>query len=204
MCAKWLNGNPPDTIVAKLESGRSQSGDQKNTWDLFAAFEINSALLSFVEFHPDLPEYEQMRIIRTALEAAAKRGKITAKEIMGEICKAENLFFARDEIPYILVTSMSIKYIKQLTPRKLPGAIVSFKKILPKRFARDKLSESARNALSADEPTTYVWVLAKTEGRSLSEAYLKAIGAIELLRGIWNFHFNLRKGLQITFMGKMK
>jgi len=206
MCAKWLNNgpNPPQSIVARLESARIKTGKQAGELNFLTAFEVNSMLLSFVEFHPDLPECEQLPIINRAMQAAAHRGEITASRFMAEVCKAENLFLGHDEAPYVIVTSLSIKYTQRLTARTLCGVKISFAPVLPKRFSRDELSRNAQDTLGADEPTSYTWVFARTKGRSFGEASAKAMRAVELLRGIWNFHYNRRKGMSWSFGGRQK
>jgi hypothetical protein len=204
MCAKWLNGTVPEHVVARLESARIKTGNQAGALGFPTALEIATTLLSFVEFRESLPECEQIQIINTAMHAAAKRGEITSPKLMAEVCKAENSFLARSEVPYVVVTSISVKHSKHLTSRAFPAATVSFARSLPKCFARNEVSERVRDYLLADEPASYTWILAKTQGRSFADAFSRAMEAIELLRGIWNFHYNLRKGGHITFSGTQK
>src|SRR3972149_3502932 len=71
MCAKWLKRNPPESIVARLEASRIKTGNQAGALEFPAVFEMDSMLLSFVDFHHTLPECEQLPIINKAMQAAA-------------------------------------------------------------------------------------------------------------------------------------
>ena len=201
MCAKWSKGGPPDSLIRLIEAARATG--RLNLFNPLS-LEAEPSLISFVEFRDDLPECERTLVVRKALASVGESGEITARCLMAQIQKNENLYMEREEDSYVLVTNLSVKYTDRLSPRKLPDVTLTFAPSLPANFDREQQAKSLSENFGITAPASYTWVMVAVCGRSIGDAQSRGMEAIELLRGIWNLHFNRQTRSHLTCMGRTR
>jgi hypothetical protein len=131
--------------------------------------------------------------------AVASQGKLSGSSIISEVSKLKNAYLRQPEKQYILLTSLSVDYDNLLARRKISDCTIILSKSLPKKFNRDAIIP-----LTFDKsPSTYTTVQISTKALSHPAAVQDALGAIDLLRGIWNLFFNHRR-VRSSTTGKTK
>lgn len=202
MCAAWNNNKIDLTILAKkLEEKRTN--DPPNSFDASNGIvsDIFSVIQLSLKFEKEIPENERRIIVRKSIFAVAKKGVLTAKSIIGEVCKQENLYKQLPLKKYILATNLSLKFSDKLKRTKILNTTIVFSPRLPKAFDRESALKSAKRHKIIDQNEsqwgiTYVRVYVKA--RTEHEAFTGAIDALDFLRGIWNFYFNHSVGRRMS------
>ncbi|NBT36140.1 MAG: hypothetical protein EBT03_11520 [Betaproteobacteria bacterium] len=125
-------------------------------------------------------------VLKCFLTKRSKRAVLTPKEFLAYADEEANHFARRQVTQYTLCTRLSVKSLPQkaFTVRGCTvAAIKNLKRFaLPSALTQIPAESSLRGHLSA---TRYLPVAVKTEGRSVHEATSRALGAIDLLRGLW-------------------
>ena len=162
------------------------------------------AVESGVEFVADIPESDRRGIVSTAMFAAP--APLTPNSLIGEINRRARDFLREPEHAYVLVSSISVEYFADLHQSQVSGRRMYFRRDLSRRFraGHEQAANRSERALLGPIPDparpseryTAVWV--HTQGRSHSEAFARALDALDLLRGIWNLVLNYRKWSRTT------
>lgn len=212
MCAKWLEKGGCHEIIASIEAARnkpkaavksSQTGGTVS-FDASRLDEDIAGLLSYIVFKDDFPECEKAGLTRRAVFALGEHQAIEAKPLLAEISKAENAFLRKSPTDYRVVSSLSMCCPKKTRAITVQGNRIQFYSSYPKQYSREKLSQSAKRSLLADEPTNYAWVVVFVKARSVAEAANKGLGTLDLLRGIWNLWINSSKISRFSMGGRPK
>ncbi len=205
--ARWKReGYDIELLVRKLKDARQKdpaSGEVTFTadpWFEDAALAVESG----VEFLADIPQANQRHIVSKAMFEAPN--PLTPSSLIGEINRRAEAFLREPERPYVLVTSISARYFAELSRSEVSGRRMYFRQSLPQHLRaghKQARGRSARYLLgrlpNPEYPSqryTAVWI--HTRGRSYWEAVIRALDALDLLRGIWNFALNRRKWSRTT------
>lgn len=202
----------PDPLVARLENLRkpdeSGSGNVVFEGDLFFD-DIVTVLERAVIFSETMPERDQRRIVSQALFAVAESGPLTAGKLLGEINRGARGFAETPEGEFVLATSLSVRNFREMVEGKydfseasitigyrLPEHLRSQHETAKERMRDYIFGEYPDSGSTLSRPYAAVWI--EVSGRSVFEAAEKALGALDLLRGMWNFALNRRRWTQST------
>ncbi|GAH63122.1 unnamed protein product, partial [marine sediment metagenome] len=131
---------------------------------------------------------------------AGAKGKITAERLLSEIRNLESKYLRRPLQRYNLVTSISVNRVCKLKRKKVYGCTISFCSFLPKVYdeAISEIIEHVRYSIAGKIRTNYMYVKVSVSAKSHDEAANKALDALDLIRGIWNFFENRKQGIRIS------
>ncbi len=121
-----------------------------------------------------------------------KKGPITSSGLLAEVNKLTDAYLHSPLEHFVLATSLSLYKYTELKPLRVNGAIVKFEHQLPNRFTeeRTKITPRDTQVLFADLPTDYLSVRVSVSARSVHEAADAGLGALDLIRAIWNWFYN--------------
>jgi hypothetical protein len=136
-------------------------------------------------------------IYGSVLAAGRNLDEMTPDALIAEISRRERDYWRREERRFMLTTSISGRPPNPLANTSISGKWITFGD-LPKRFAKEHevVREQGRRVIFGEPPRWwsvtqgYSPVRVAVRARSEHEAYEKAMGALDLLRGIWNLRLN--------------
>lgn len=201
MCASWTDKHDVNFLVQKIE-GAKKSSSGVTTFTGIVFDDVVVVLHSSLKFAEEVPELEQTRILYDSIFTVGAAGEITKVKLLAEISKRESSYLRLAEQNFTVVTSMSIEHFKELQGAQVQGCRITFSRRMPRRF-REAHRQAIRGQfrLMTDEiiqtgpglnSHTPVRVTLRT--KTDNEAALAAVDALTLLRGLWNYHVNLRRG----------
>jgi hypothetical protein len=201
--ARWReDGFDADFVTSELAKGVSPlpSGGLQISGDLFFG-EPLILLETGVEFLVPISDVDRSRIIDRALEAALRSKDFGPAVLIGEINKATRDFARSPETKYVMVTGLSFKYFEDLSRIEGPDLRLYVRRQLPRYLveARREAKQRSRREIGGDYPEDVPfkryapgWI--HVRARSPQEAMDRAVKALDLRRGIWNFAINRRAG----------
>lgn len=206
------DGFDPDALAARLENLKKpdETGSGNVVFEGALVFDdIVTILERAIIFSETMPERDQRRIVGGALVAAAKAGPLTAGALVGEVNRGARGFAETPEKDFVLATSLSVRYFKELVEGEydVSGGRVTVGYQLPKHLCpgHETAKERMRDYVFGKYPDPgstllrpYAAAWVEVRGRSMFEAADKALGALDLLRGMWNFALNRRKWTRST------
>ena len=198
--AKWISDYNPHEVAEALEKAKNVDKNGKVTFQGFAHYDYAVVLNSMVSLNKEIPLLEKERIINQATFQAGAKGKITAEKLLSEIKNLESEYLRRPLQRYNLVTSISVNRFCKLKRTKIYGCTISFCPSLPKVYREgiSKITHHARHSIAGEIPTNYMYVKVSVSARSHAEAANKALDALDLIRGIWNFFENRKQSMRIS------
>src|SRR5258708_5379830 len=182
MCAKWNSNYDPHLLAARFESCCKRNGDQ-------VAFgiehhEYEPVLRSSLTLSDEIPESEIEGILWKGIVAAAKAGKITADSLRVQIRRTERSFLHLPQTQFVVVTNLSIPSAVSLTRRPRKGTVISIGGLGHGKFDLSPIIAHVKSLLSEDLPTNYPSTRVSLSARTSSEAAIKALEDLDLLRGL--------------------
>ncbi|HZV33346.1 MAG TPA: hypothetical protein VFB72_02125 [Verrucomicrobiae bacterium] len=167
--------------------------------------DLQSALITSIEWKPSIPEIERERIARQATFAAGEKGPITKDTLLSAIWKSESSYLALPSKTFVVVFSLSLKYTKELKKMLVDSARISFHSEIPKRFQVKATGRPWDPQVPANAfPKAYTVACVCVSARSAISAEYKAMSAIEIFRGVLNFVINRRKIASFHIGGSSK
>jgi len=198
--ADWISDYNPHQVAEGFEKAKNVDKNGKVTFQAFTHYDYVVVLNSMVSLNKEIPLLEKKRIINQATFQAGAKGKITAETLLSEIRNLESKYLRRPLQRYNLVTSISVNRLCKLKRKKVYGCTISFCPFLPKVYREgiSKIIEHARHSITGGVPTDYMYVKVSVSAKSYDEAANKALDALDLIRGIWNFFENRKQGMRIS------
>jgi Apea-like HEPN len=192
MKVSWAEGSDPQQIISRIEQGRSSEQEGKVSFEAFAFKECSVLLYDLLVFSDPVPEIEGRLIVSQAIMNVGKKGPITSSSLLAEVNKLTDAYLHSPLEHFVLATSLSLYQYTELKPLRVNGAIVKFEHQLPNRFTeeRTKITPRDTQVLFADLPTDYLSVRVSVSARSIHEAADAGLGALDLIRAIWNWFYN--------------
>ena len=188
MKISWNEKFDRERIVTGLKRSAILQADNniRLEWPEFNDYE--AALTTALVIPDDVPDIEKQRIIRSAITATVQANGLSWKTLWNAIGNGVGMFLQTPPTRYVLLTYLSIDQSALPSNVRMSGTALTFSKEAPVSFQVARKSLLPENMLKVDPRSTIVRAL--VEGRSPSEAGLKAITAIDLIRGIWNLDLN--------------
>lgn len=198
--ADWKSDYNPHEVAKALEKAKSVDKNGKVRFQGFAYYDYAVVLNSMVSLNKEIPLLEKRRVISKAISQAGAKGKITTERLLSEIRNLESKYLRRPLQRYNLVTSISVNRLCNLKRKKVCGCTISFCPFLPKIYGEgiSKIIQHARHSITGEVPTNYMYVKVSVSAKSYDEAANKALDALDLIRGIWNFFENRKHGMRIS------
>lgn len=159
-------------------------------------------LESGVEFLEPLSDLDRSSIIWYALEAALRSSNYGPSTLIKEINKATRDFARLPEIKYVVATGLSFRHFEDFTKIESPDYRLYVRQRFPPYLVKshNEAKHRSKAAIRGDYPEeipskSYAAAWLHVRGRSASEAMQRAVEALDLYRGIWNFALNRGSGI---------
>lgn len=202
--ARWRkNGFDAAFVASEVARGTSPSsaGGLTFSGDIFFGDPL-ILLETGVEFLVPIPDVDRSRIIRGALKAALGSENYGPSVLIGEINKATRDFVRSPETKYVVAASLSFVHFQDLSRIEGSDCRLYVRRRLPKYLlkAREEAKQRSERTFSGGYPEDapflerYALAWIHVRGRSPQEAMDRAVEALDLRRGIWNFALNRRAG----------
>lgn len=96
----------------------------------------------------------------------------------------------RNKKKFILLTSISLNNIYLPKRRKVNGCTVSFSKNIPAKYVKARKNLISNfSSLELSEQEEYLFVTVSVEAPNTKTAFIRAIGALDVIRAIWQIGF---------------
>lgn len=177
-----------------VENGQSgfRVGGTETNFD-----ELKVILESAIEFHPDVPPVERLRILSQSLFDANRESKLDVKGILGIVRRVEAAYLKRKSQTFVLLTTLATRDFDDFRSLTYLGTRFSLSRQAPRKMRKarfqDRHSTLWRQLRKTEDAHSLVWVQVKVEGRTALEAGERGITAFESLRSTWNFLLNRTK-----------
>lgn len=186
----WTDPNKAAIALRKLKETLGLNEKGEVTLGLGAdtdnAVELISSLFRYSEVvPPNIRHYTARR----ALIEARKADALDLSTVAARITEKQVDYLRRPLVPYVLLTTLSLQSQNPVPRVYLDGASISFARSAPHRFEfPDRVRRSTLH--HGPSPTSYWRVWIRVRSRDAFSAGARALQAVDLLRGIWNFHIN--------------
>lgn len=179
---------PLAMIAERLEASRVSAAPGSG----FQGFEYEDlidALAVHARLDDKVCERDRLDIAREAVSDAQATGVITENRLQVALLRVGRRFLARQKRPYVLLTSLSLPFVKGMTSTNFDGWRITFSKGRPSGFTQTHVPDDKMALCPAGiDFATYVRVsgLARSQG----EAVEQALEVLDFLRGTWNLSLN--------------
>jgi hypothetical protein len=201
--ARWReDGFDADFVASELKKGISPLRGGGLNYKGSAFFGAPLVLLETgVEFRVPISDVDRSRIITRALEAALRSEDYGSAALIREINKATRDFARSPETKYVVATGLSFRYFEDISRIEGPHRRLYVRRRLPRQLveARREAKQRTRDSMGGEYPEDVplkryasAWIYVR--GRSPQEAMDRAVEALDLRRGIWNFALNRGSG----------
>lgn len=198
---QWNNEYNPNEITKKINEIVIRKNDGSISFHAIPHIEYISVLESMLSFDVTIPELEKKKIVRGAVDATAKKGKITRENLLQEINKRTKSFLELPKNSYSLISWLPITESKTSIPGfKWEDNKISFNPKLNNKF-KSGITHIQRLAefSSTKHNKSYMPVKINTNGRTLFEAFDNGVNTLDLFRGLWNLALNSEQSFRHTF-----
>lgn len=197
--ARWRqDGYDADFVASELARGITPlpEGGLRISGDVVSG-EPLILLETGVEFLEPISDADRSRIVRRALQSALKSKSYGPNVLIGEINKAARDFVNFPEKSYVLTTGLSFGHFEDISRVESSGCRLYVRRQLPRYLVEPRKEvelqnrELIRALYPEDVPNeSYAAAWLHVHGRSPFEATDRALEALDLRRGIWNFALN--------------
>lgn len=196
----WDNNYDPNPVFKLIEECKVTDPSGAIRFQGIGFAEYFTLICGMLKFPDFVPEIERNGMVRRAIVIVCKNGPITNSRLLAEINRLVNTYENQPITRYVLVTSWSLKYVESLRRINMNGAIIIFDPQLSSRYQaeRMKVISNAKYSLCVENPTNYFPVRVHVSARSTHEAVDIAFKAFNIVRGIWNWSYNRKKGLRMS------
>ena len=187
-------------LSTRLERIKNIDSKGNLTFKGFQFEDLLCVLQSSIDFDKSssIPDFEKMKIFSNAAFSCGEKGEITKSNLLKEIHIEKNKYLNKPCCSYILATTFTIDYTKNIKSVKIDSSTVTFSKSLPHKFNREIDKEKLKNFVSEIHPKFFTSIRVRISARSDSEAAEKALESINFLKGLWNFHLNSKISARIN------
>lgn len=198
MCAQWAdNENKSKELVQALlipivnQFVPDPQGGVSGT-NFGAMMEYVSAIETYIKISSQIPLSLRYTLLQNAVWAAARDGKLEVSNLLQYIGQEESNYLSKPKEDYEFISSLSIKYFKQLNRSRLKPPVFFSSQRARKYDFSAQLKEY--DYLPVEEiPQDYTHLRIPVKARNIQEAYLAGIEALDLLRAYWNWGFERQR-----------
>lgn len=179
-----------DFLVSRLESAKKLDADGKPTFKSDVFEDVAAVLHSCWEFSQRIPPIETRDLLARAIFEVGRKGVISKEALLRQVNRNEQAYLRIGPKPYVVATSLSIKFREDLKPVAEGGCRFIFSRDWPKTYDRKPAVRNLRFRGLSDSPRDFARVRVRLSARSERDAYSQALGMLDFIRGIWNFLIN--------------
>jgi hypothetical protein len=192
MSVSWNNEYTPAQVLNKLEDIRRKGESGKVSFIGWGFSEYKSLLYSMLNFSDDISENDARDIVQKSIFNMGNKGIISASKFLSEINRLEKEYRDLPVRRYVLVSSISLSTYTNFPNILLGKTLIAFEPSLPQIFHNEanKLLSDAEKSLFASLPNNYTNIKIFVSAKSLSDAAIQALDAIDFVRGVWNWANN--------------
>lgn len=203
MSVKWKDGYDPQSISRRMEACKAFDSFGNLKFDGHKFDELRLLLYDSLSFPDYIPEIEALRIVRQAIFSVGRSREITAPRLIAAVARDVSAYEKLPPKKFVLISSFSAVTTRPLGRIRIRESIVDFPPRLPQRYRAARLSaiSRAQSILRIEIPRNYLTVRTRMSARSITEAVYKAIDTIDIVRAIWNWHFNRPSLGRMTLLG---
>lgn len=189
--SRWKDGdaNAAQVVIKRLNKTLTVNPDHSvslgEPGDIDAAVRI---LVASANFSKDISDRERARIMYRAVVDSKKNSSLRSPDLEDRISRMERTYLSQPLQPFILLTSLSVRYSEMLAAVKFKGVTIVFLRFPPSQF---ELPESIARRGLRPYPVGYSVVKVRVTGRDPYSAGDRALANLDLLRGLWNLNLNL-------------
>jgi len=190
--AQWGKKYNPSILVQALEKSRSINNEGKVQFGGFGIMTISPKLEAMICMNSEITLEDKHEIVQQSIFNVGNSGVLSPEAILAEINKLEKDYLSSREQNYILATSLSVnKDYHKLPNIRIDKNRITFSASLPKSFIKaignqQSISFHMRKKL----PFNYLCARVAVNAKSIYWAVEKALGALNIFRGILNFVIN--------------
>lgn len=197
--ASHKKGTDLSGLAARAEAARVDGDPTGFLKGAFFYSEFAVILGGCIEFERLVPEFERHRIVQKVAHNSSRSGSITAPSLLKACSAMERDYLSKPELPYRLLTELSLWQTLDAPAIRIEGAYITFKPKLNREFSlREKLARDSQATLGHDLPSNYTRVAVRLKARSPLEAAERGLEALDLLRASWNLALNRGKSWRVT------
>jgi hypothetical protein len=152
-------------------------------------------LATFINFSAQVVERQRRQITYRGVIDAKKSGNLNPTTIRANIEEQQKAYLRKPVRKFVLLTSASFQYSNQLRSIRVNDCTLTFSHYRPTHYP---LPDGGSLIVRDNTPSDYCYVQVHVSARDPYEATERAFEQIDLLRAIWNLHFNLGPGFRIT------
>jgi len=134
------------------------------------------------------------QLLRQALEQCAKKGAHNLKDVKAHYHRLKNQFMSRPHSDYIIVSHISISSSWPAKRRSIDGVEISLMRQLPPKLEKSPPRSWAYSFNPANPPPEALAIVLKISAADADDAYLRALDAFGIIRGIWCLFRNRFRG----------
>jgi len=200
----WKDNYNPQILLDDLLKSLSLTSEGQVAFRDSRFEEYAPALLTAINFSPQISSELKKYIIRQSIFAAFKVKKLSKEYLISEVRKRESEYLKKKIERFVLISDIALKASHVYPKYKLDACTIIIGK-LPKNFmeARQSFLKWGKHHVHGELPQSYVPVRIYSSGRSPEEAGEKALNTINLLRAFWNLSINSSKVFRMS-SGKRK
>lgn len=191
--ANWEKEFHPNIVIKKIEETKRQKSDGTISFSGWRYLDYRVLIRSMIEFDSTIPSFEQSRIITEAILNAGTKTTINKNSLLAEINRLETAYLNQIPNQYCLLTTISLKKGEKLPVTKIDNCTLTFNPKLSKKFYNQhtQILSKANKYFYTELPKDYSFVKITVKSKSTFDAADKALDAINLLRAIMNFYYNI-------------
>lgn len=191
--AQWDRKYNPSVLVKELEKSRSINSEGRVQFGGFGIMTISPKLEAMICMNSEITLEDKHEIVQQSIFNVGNSGVLSPEAILTEINRFEKNYLSSREQNYILATSLSVnKDFHKLPNVRIDENRITFSASLPKSFAKAIGNHRSINFHMREKllPFNYLYARVAVSAKSIYWAVEKALGSLNIFRGILNFVIN--------------
>lgn len=193
MNIKWKekkNSLKPEIILNKIDKSIQVNEDGSISVDAFEYQNNIAALYSMISFPEQSIPIHNITLLQDAVSNVAKKAQVNKENTLKELQKLSKIENSKREFNYNILTSISIKYELPKEGLKIGSSTIKFSKFFPHEFASRSESLTHLSSEKLIEQNNYTKVIIGIKAKTETEAFIKALNDLDLLRAIFSLFAN--------------
>lgn len=199
MYASWKKSKTlkPDVLLEEIKAIASVDKDGSVNFSGFEYYEHIASLHMMVSFKSPVVWPLRQSAIRRALTEIIRNQKVDRDSFITEVNAALKRELATRELPYTVLTSVSLSGTRVLKTLDVLGCKIRFLPgEFPKKYASRQEQEKNFDVASKPTPPQYQKVIITTKARNSHEAMHKCLRSLDMVRALCCLFLNPRMQIQ--------
>jgi hypothetical protein len=183
----------PKTLAMVLSTLQRVRTRRKDGGISFGAMEYDyfvPLLHAVVKQDAEISPHDRLNLLHEAVSRVAKSDRMTAAGLKRAVRDVVREHLHSKPKDYVLATEISVSRFESIPRHTIRGVTITFTPSLPGRFDRTHALQRRADLPFQGNPEQYTFVRCRCKGRTPYDAAERALGALDLLRGLWNWQLN--------------